>query len=146
MKIVIDTNSLIDAAGDDYNFGNRIIDEVISGKIEAFANRSTLAENRLMAGKKIADENYLAKLNDYFDSVQNIDTSERLNVVEDPDDNKILESAVESGSDFLITSDNHLLKVGEYEGVKMISPSGFWQAFQEETGASWQNWIRDFIN
>ncbi|MBX4205189.1 MAG: putative toxin-antitoxin system toxin component, PIN family [Candidatus Doudnabacteria bacterium] len=146
MKIVLDTNSLIDASGDDYNFGNRIIDEVISGKIQAFANRATLAENRLMAGRKITDLDYLEKLNQYFDAVHLVETEERLDVVEDPEDNKILESALASSSEYLVTSDNHLLKLSEYEGVKIISPSGFWQAFNEESGTSWRNWIKDFIN
>ena len=55
MNIVLDTNLLIDGSADDYNFGSRIIDEVLAGNLNAFANRSTLAENRLMAGRKISD-------------------------------------------------------------------------------------------
>jgi putative PIN family toxin of toxin-antitoxin system len=145
MKIVLDTNSLIDGSSDEYNFGNRIIDEVLAGKIEAYANKSTLAENRLMAEKKISDENYLLKLYSFFDTVHLLDTGERLDVVEDPDDNKILESAVASKSDYLVTSDNHLLKIGEYESTKIISPSGFWQAYEEENGSGWQNWLTSFI-
>ncbi len=55
---------------------------------------------------------------------------ERLNVVKaDPDDNKILECALSSKSEFLITYDNHLLKIGEYKGTKMIHPTDFLKRF-----------------
>jgi len=145
MKIVVDTNSIIDGSSDEYNFGNRIIDEVIAGNLVAYANKATLAENRLMAGKKVTDEKYLAKLDHYFSTVNLIETKQKLNVVEDSDDNKILESAIESEAKFLITSDNHLLKLGQYHDVKIITPSGFWQSFEEESGAGWKKWLGNFI-
>jgi putative PIN family toxin of toxin-antitoxin system len=146
MDIVIDTNSLIDGSTDDYNFGSRIIDAVIAGKLNAFANHSTLAENRLIANRKISDTEYLEKLSQFFDSVNLVETKNRLNVVEDYEDNKILESAVESGSGFLVTSDHHLLKLEQYDNVKIISPAGFWQIYEEQTTAGWKNWISNFIN
>ena len=55
---------------------------------------------------------------------------ERLNVVKaDPDDNKILECALSSKSTFLITYDNHLLKIGEYGGIKIVHPTDFLRKF-----------------
>ncbi len=118
-KIVIDTNLLIDGAEDFYHFGNRIIDLAISGNVEAFANRATLAENRLMARKKIDDEGYLKKLQYFFDVVKPVESAGHLDIVEDPQDNKILESAVGCGADFLITSDRHLLKLEKYKTYKV---------------------------
>jgi hypothetical protein len=41
-------------------------------------------------------------------------------IAADPDDNMILECAVEAGSDFIITADNHLLRLGQYEGIPII--------------------------
>jgi uncharacterized protein len=43
-------------------------------------------------------------------------------IKEDIDDNKILECAVESKSEYLLTYDNHLLRLKDYEGIKIISP------------------------
>jgi putative PIN family toxin of toxin-antitoxin system len=40
----------------------------------------------------------------------------------DPDDNKIIECAVESGAEFILTFDKHLLNLGEYEGIKIFTP------------------------
>ncbi len=145
MKVVIDTNTLINASDDDYNFGNRIIDEVLDGKIQAFANRQTLRENRLIARRRVTDPDYLGKLETYFDEVKEVE-AEYIQVVEDEEDNKILASASKAGVDYLITSDWHLLKIGEYSGVKIVSPQGFWAEYESETGKGWQNWLDSFIN
>ena len=44
---------------------------------------------------------------------------------EDPDDNMILECAIEGNVDYLITNDNHLLKLKEFEGIKIVNPIDF---------------------
>jgi putative PIN family toxin of toxin-antitoxin system len=145
MKVVIDTNILINASEDDYNYGNRLINAVLEGKIRAFANRQTLKENRLIANRKVDDEEFHKKLEQYFDLVNPVE-GKYIQVVEDEEDNKILASAIEAGVDYLVTSDWHLLKLGEYEGVKIITPQGFWAEFESESGAGWQDWLNKFIN
>ena len=144
LKVVIDTNLLIDGSSDFYNYGNRIIDLVIGGQIEAYANRATLRENIFLTNKKISDEGYLKKLEYFFDSIKPIKNYERLTVVEDKDDNKILESGVASGADYLITSDRHLLKIEKYKGVSIVRPAEFWSIYEDE-GEGWTKWIRNFI-
>jgi putative PIN family toxin of toxin-antitoxin system len=146
LKIVLDTNVLIDASEDFYRFANRIIDLVLSGQVEAFANRSTLRENKLLVSEKITDEGYLKKLEYFFDVVKPVETRKRLNVVdEDNQDNKILESAVDCQADFLITSDHHLLKLEKFRGVKIVRPAEFWSRYEDE-GEGWLKWVRSFIN
>lgn len=52
-----------------------------------------------------------------------IDPTIRLDVVkEDPDDNKFLEVAVSGNVDFIISQDKHLLKLKEFEGIKILTP------------------------
>lgn len=48
-----------------------------------------------------------------------------VNVVADPDDNRILECAVEAGSDFIITADKDLLRVGSDAGIRIIRAADF---------------------
>jgi putative PIN family toxin of toxin-antitoxin system len=146
MKIVIDTNLLIDGASDDYNYGNRIIEEVLAGRMEAYANSATLRENRLLSRKKISDEHYLEKLNEFFSAVQpSGKVSERIRIVSDPEDNKLIESAVASGAEYLISSDKHLLDIGEYEGISIVSPADFWHKYQDNTTDPWSSWVNNFI-
>ena len=48
-------------------------------------------------------------------------------VKEDPDDNKIVEAAVEGNCDFIVSSDKHLLKLKEFKGIKIITPKEFFK-------------------
>ena len=147
MKVVIDTNLLIDGASDDYNYGNRIIDEVIAGKIEAFANTATIRENQLLSNRKINDENYLAKLNEFYGAIKPAGrVEERLHVVSDPEDNKLVESAVASRADYIISSDKHLLDLGEFQGIKIVRPAEFWFAYQDATQDGWAEWVGKFLH
>lgn len=46
---------------------------------------------------------------------------ENLDVIkEDPGDNKILECAISGKVDYIVSGDNHLLKLGEYKGIKIV--------------------------
>lgn len=147
LKVVLDTNVLIDGSTDDYNYGRRIIDEVIAGDIAAFANKPTLAENHLLVKRKITDEGYRKRLDYFFDLVKHAEPVRRSIrvVVDDAEDDKLLESAVSSGADYLITADHHLLRLEKYKGTKIVRPGEFWNRYQDETGDGWLRWIKDFI-
>jgi uncharacterized protein len=145
LKLVIDTNVLVDGSEDYFRYANRILDLVISGNVEAYANRGTLRENKLIAHRKILDEGYSKKLEYFFDAIKPVQPSERLDVVEDSEDNKILESAVAAEADYLITSDRHLLKLESYKGIKIVRPNEFWSRWEEEGDGGWKNWLNNFI-
>ncbi len=50
--------------------------------------------------------------------------TESLNAVpDDPDDNKILECAVAGKANVIVTGDKHLLKLKQYEGIRIIKVS-----------------------
>jgi putative PIN family toxin of toxin-antitoxin system len=44
-------------------------------------------------------------------------------IKEDPDDNAILECAVQAGSQFIVTSDKDLLRLGEYGSIGIVTAS-----------------------
>ena len=46
-------------------------------------------------------------------------------VSEDRDDDKYLAAAVEGRATFVVTGDPHLLAVGQYEGIRIVSPRSF---------------------
>jgi len=50
----------------------------------------------------------------------------KINVIEDdPDDNKVLECAIAGNVDCIVTNDKHLLKLKEYNGIKILTPDEF---------------------
>ncbi len=44
---------------------------------------------------------------------------------EDPTDNKYLACAQEGQADYIVTGDQHLLKVNKYKGTKIVTPKEF---------------------
>ena len=145
MKIVLDTNVLIDGFKDEFSYGKRIIDEVRSGNIEAFANQQTLRENQFISGKIIQSGDYQKELDEFFAQINWVVNRRQIRVVSDPEDNKILESAVEARADYLITNDKALLELEKYRAVKIVTPIEFWSLYKDEGSSKWQEWI-NFVN
>lgn len=57
--------------------------------------------------------------------------SVKLDVVkDDPDDNKVLELAVQMADSVVVTGDTHLLKLREFQGVKILRPAEFLEECQ----------------
>lgn len=55
-----------------------------------------------------------------------VEPKEKLSVIiEDPSDNKILECAVEGNANCILTKDKHLLKLKEFNGIKILTPEDF---------------------
>ena len=60
----------------------------------------------------------LAKLGNLVTPKKAIDA-----IKEDPDDNRILECALEGGSEFIVTSDKDLLRLSEYGNIRIVTAS-----------------------
>lgn len=51
-----------------------------------------------------------------------VEPNERLSVIEaDPDDDRILECAMTGGADYIASGDRHLLSLGQYAGIKIVT-------------------------
>ena len=57
-----------------------------------------------------------------------VNPSERIQVIkDDPTDNMFLECAIEARANFLISGDKHLLALGQFRFVKIVTPADFLQ-------------------
>lgn len=48
----------------------------------------------------------------------------------DPEDNKIIECAVEAEANHIVSGDKHLLNLEKYKEIKIVSPADFLEAFK----------------
>ena len=48
-----------------------------------------------------------------------------IEIVRDPDDDKIIAAAIEGKADYIVSRDRDLLDLKEYEGIKIVSPETF---------------------
>ena len=132
MNITVDTNVLISAtfwSGD----SNKIIELVENGKLTLVLSKEIVQEfsevlNYEEIQNKIKNKNLEMKysLHKIISLSKIVDAKEKLDFVkEDPDDNKLLECAIEGNADYIITNDKHLLKLKEYKGISIIKPEDF---------------------
>jgi len=45
----------------------------------------------------------------------------------DPTGNRVLECAVEAGAEYVVSGDNHLLDLGQYSSIRILTPYQFLQ-------------------
>lgn len=50
-------------------------------------------------------------------------------VGDDPDDDKFIECALTAGAEVVVSGDHHLLDIGEYEGISILSAAEFLAQF-----------------
>jgi putative PIN family toxin of toxin-antitoxin system len=61
-------------------------------------------------------------------------TTQVLDVIkEDPDDNRILECALAAKSDYIVSEDKNLLRLGVYEGIAIVTVARFLEILQDES-------------
>ncbi|MEK6973933.1 MAG: putative toxin-antitoxin system toxin component, PIN family [Nanoarchaeota archaeon] len=129
MKITVDTNVLVSATFW-YGDSNKIIEMVENKKIVLILSRPILEEyveviNSEDVQSKIKNKKLIFKYStESLNALAEIiNIKSKINIVkEDPDDNKILECAFDGRVDYIISKDNHLLKLKEFRGIKIIKP------------------------
>lgn len=124
MKVVLDTNVLISATlwtGS----ANKTLLLLIEKGARLYTSRAILGEYAKIVRREFPQ--VVEKLPKLMENILSFSTmtepSVKLNVVKaDPDDNRIIECAVASQAEFILTYDKHLLKLKEYEGMKILTP------------------------
>lgn len=127
-KIVIDTNNLISALGWEGK-SKELFRKVIDKEYDLFMSIKQIVElKEVMKYPKFSfsEEQKRKFLEILFEIATIVDTKTNLDVVkEDPDDNILLECAIEANADYIISGDEHLKKLKEFGKIKIVSVSEF---------------------
>jgi len=136
MRIVIDTNILIDGFQDEYSVGAKFINAAIDHKIQALITPQILKEYRLIMRRLIQDSDYHDRIEDFLAHTQEVRPGRIDVVIDDQEDLKFIECAIGGGADMIISSDRHLLDIGEVGGIPIRTPQEAWHVYEEEFGGS----------
>ncbi|UCH93152.1 MAG: putative toxin-antitoxin system toxin component, PIN family [Candidatus Aminicenantes bacterium] len=68
----------------------------------------------------------------YHISTNTIEKAKREVSIEDADDLKFIELAIEAEADFIISGDPHLIKIRKYQNIKILKPREFLEKFLNE--------------
>ena len=54
-------------------------------------------------------------------------------VAEDPADDRYLEAAVEGGASYVVSGDAHLLRLKEFQGIRVVTPQEFLRVLGDQS-------------
>ena len=126
MRVVLDTNVFVSGIFWEGNFCSQLIDKWKNREFDLVSSMEILDEfTRTLKNFKIQmPEEMIEEWRNLIiaNSIM-VEPTIKLSVVkDDPDDDKFIEAGITGKSDFIISQDKHLLKLKEYQGMKIISP------------------------
>jgi len=130
IKVVIDTNTLISAIGWKDTKPRKVLDGCLSRKWNLVESIDLLKEFLEVIQRPKFDFISEEDKREFLISLMNIcdivEPKKRLDIVkDDPDDNMVLECALEAKADYIISGDEHLQKLKAFENIKVVSPDDF---------------------
>jgi putative PIN family toxin of toxin-antitoxin system len=120
-SITFDSSVLI--AGLNYaGAGARLLGMVQAGTVRLDTSEAILDEAFGILRDKFGWDGYrMHATRDRITRIANVvKPTSTVNVVTDEPDNRILECSAEARSDYIVTRDKRLLRVGQYEGAKIV--------------------------
>ncbi len=137
MKIVIDTNVVISAIffkGKPFEILSMAVNH-LSG-IEAYATPDIVSEYieifQRMIDKKGKKKPEGDPLIHFVNSLSIIEDTDSVHVSRDADDDKFLDCAFRCKALFIVSGDNDLLDIKEFEGIKIVKVDEFLEIIQRQ--------------
>ena len=128
-NVTLDTSVYVGALNSG-GFGSRLFTLAQTGVIRIDISDAILDETIRVLRDKFGWDGY--RLHDarlrMASFTNRVTPAQTLDVIkEDPPDNRILECAVEAGSDYIVTWDKDLLRLGSYGNIRIIRAADFLQ-------------------
>jgi putative PIN family toxin of toxin-antitoxin system len=125
-RVTLDTNELVSA----FNFGGQsleIVRDAAAKKVEIAISEPIVNETLRVLREKFDWQPYrLHALGDRLKTTFHlVEPKETLSVLADEPDNRILEAAKESGSQFIVTEDLAMLRLKRFEGIPIMNVRDF---------------------
>lgn len=133
MRVVLDANTYVSALISGKGNPGQIIRKWLSGEFEVLLSPAILDEVLRVTGYSRVQKKYRQVKDNRLEFVELlskqgivIEPPNTLNVVKDDEsDNRYIECAVAGGAQYLVTGDEHLLALAEYQGIAILSPAAF---------------------
>ena len=131
-RVTLDTNVYVSA----FQFGGmRLLHMAVNGDIEIAVSQPIIEEVIRVLRDKFGWDGY--RLQDAKEQILTfarlVTPAQTLDVVKDDEpDNRILECAAEAGSEFIISADKDLLRLGSYAGASILRAADFLQGQEEQ--------------
>jgi len=123
MRVVFDTNIFISSLVIPGSQAERAVSRIIEGRDELVISKDIIKEVLSVLSLKFGRErealSHVAVV--LLDLGELVKPNQRLRVLSDEPDNRILECAVFGKADLIVTGDKEMLRLKEYMGIKIAS-------------------------
>ena len=130
MKILIDTNILISALFFG-KFPKEFLNEVLVKNFEICINDKILDEYEATIHKKILKKKILDEVlyEKFLQDVRFFESVSDLKICRDPDDDKFLNCAIDAKAIYIVSGDNDLLTIKNFEGIEIVTAREFYDKY-----------------
>jgi putative PIN family toxin of toxin-antitoxin system len=131
---VLDVNLLISSVIAPFGFSRQIVAAWENARFTVFISEGIIAEiddklrlPRISRRYRVAEEDIVHITDSVRTNAQfvTVPPHELIAVTGDPEDDYVLATARLAGADYLVTGDHGLLRLGRYEGTRIVSPKDF---------------------
>ena len=132
IRVVIDTCALVAARFSPEGAASRLLDLCIDGRVEAVISDAIERETLEIVSRVRPPAKFQQRLKQFHLSASRVAPEIRLDVVEDPADNKYLECARAGQADCIVTSDRHLLVHDGFHGIRICKAGSLLKTLDRE--------------
>jgi len=133
IRAVLDANVFVSSVLAPHGIPARILDAWRQGQFRLFMSEAILDEvDRVLHYPRIVRRHHWSdeEISVFIDDLTYLATLTpgklTLSVIkEDPSDDRYLECAIEGEVDYIVSGDQHLLELGEYERIPILKPRAF---------------------
>ena len=138
-KTVLDANTIASATISPKGNAARILDAWREGKIEIIISAPIITElRRVLFYDRVRKYSYMAA-QEVYELINNLERGGiqtpallEIDVIQtDHTDNKWIVAAVEGSADYIVSGDEHLKRLGNYQGIPIITPAQFVKILKE---------------
>jgi uncharacterized protein len=133
MRVVLDANIFASALISDEGNPARIINRWLAGEFDLLLSRPIVDEILKVTGYERIQNKYAKVGENRLEFValveENgiwVEPSETIDIVSaDESDNRYIECAVTGNAQYIVSGDQHLLGIGDYQGIIIVTPAMF---------------------
>ena len=138
IKVVLDTNIVVSSALAIEGNPAKIFELILLEEIESFTSKEILDEIKNVLSRPKITKRTTEDLRDFI--IENFEKFSEVikpkihidEIKDDPDDNKFLECAISANANYIISGDDHLLRLKEFKGIKIVNPSEFLETLEKK--------------
>lgn len=132
MRVVLDTNVLVSAFVFPGGAPEHVYRLAVEGQIDLVTSRALLTELGRVLSEKFNNPRAAAEALAQITALATIvEPTEAVSVIEaDPDDDRVLEAALEGRAEMIVSGDRHLLQLKDWREMRIISPADFLAEFE----------------